>query len=50
MPKVEMLDEMLEEAVKRIQHDQTSSNITLEMLDNQTQVAKRVKQFTQHVF
>ena len=61
MPTNEMLGEMLNEAVKRIQHsiqhlktkfvfdlDQTSSNITLQMLDDPTWVVKRIQHFIQH--
>ena len=61
MPTNEMLGEMLDEAVKRIQHsiqhlktkfvfdlDQTSSNITLQMLDDPTWVVKRIQHFIQH--
>ena len=63
MPNHEMLDEMLDEAVKRIQHwiqqlktkfvfdlDQTSSNINLQLLDHPTWVVKRIQHFIQHWF
>ena len=58
MPRNRMLGEMLDEAVKRIQHlktkfvfdlDQTSSNISLQMLDDSTWVVKYIKYCTQHL-
>ena len=61
MPRNEMLDEKLDQVVKRIQHsiqhlktkfvfdlDQTSSNINLHMLDDPTWVVKRIQHFIQH--
>ena len=57
-----MLGEMLDGAVKRIQHsiqhlktkfvfdlDQTSSNISLQMLDEPTWVVKRIQHSIQHL-
>ena len=61
MPTNELLDEMLDQAVKRIQHsiqhlktkfvfdlDQTSSKSMLQMFDDPTWVVKRIQHFIQH--
>ena len=61
MPTNEMLDVMLDQAVKRVQYaiqhlktkfdfdlDQTSSDFNLQMLDDPTWVVKRIQHFIQH--
>ena len=58
MPKNVILDEMLHEVVKRIQHfkvtfvfdlDQTSSKISPQIFDDPTKVAKRVQHLSQQL-